>query len=192
MECDLHTGLHIPINRLVVEILGNDKPLAAGEDGEIVITDLHNYGMPFIRYKIGDVGKLLGVECPCGRKTPLLELTHGRITDIIVTPDGKYLPGMFFPHLFKEISSYVEQFQIIQARIDELLVKIVPNSSYGPRQTEYLRRKIEEKLGPTIKVSFELVKIIPPEKSGKHRVTISKLHTASTFDNNLTSLTKKG
>lgn len=182
MECRHHNGLHVPIDRLVVEILRGDSPAPAGEPGEIVITDLQNYGMPFIRYKIGDVGRLLQRACPCGRQMPLLELSHGRIFDFIVTPDGKYLPGEFFPHLFKEISSHVEQYQIIQERIDQLAVKIVPDRSYDSGHTEYLRGKIEEKVGPGVKVTFQLVKAIPPEKSGKHRITVSKLNSGDSLD----------
>ncbi len=181
MECRFHTGFHTAINRYVVEILRDDTPVAFGEEGEIVITDLLNYGMPFIRYKIGDFGKFLNAECPCGRKLPLLELTQGRITDIIITSEGKQLPGEFFPHLFKEIAPYVEQFQIIQERIDELTVTIVPAPSYGPGQTEYLKTKIQDKVGPLVKIVFRLVETIPPEKSGKHRVTISKLDETALF-----------
>lgn len=175
MECPQHTGLHVAIDRVIVEVLHGREPASAGEPGEIVITDLYNYGMPFIRYKIGDVGRFIETKCPCGRQLPLLELTHGRICDLISTPEGKYLPGEFFPHLFKEVSSSVEQYQIVQASIEELLVKIVPHPSYGPKQTEYLRRKIQDKVGPGVHISFQFVHSIPPEKSGKHRVTISKL-----------------
>jgi phenylacetate-CoA ligase len=175
MECPSHTGLHVPADRLVIEILGDDAPAPPGQPGEIAITDLLNYGMPFIRYKIGDMGRFIETTCPCGRQLPLLELTHGRILDLIVTPDGKHLPGEYFPHLFKEISNYVRQFQVIQERIDQLTVKIVPGANYGPDQTRYLRRKIEDRTGPGVKIVFQLVERIPPEKSGKHRVTISRL-----------------
>jgi phenylacetate-CoA ligase len=131
--------------------------------------------MPFIRYKIGDVGRLLDRDCPCGRQWPLLKLTQGRITDIIITADGRPLPGEFFPHLFKEVAEHVEQFQIIQDRLDHLIVSIVPASSYGPQQTDYLRKRIREKVGATVDIEFRLTDAIAPEASGKLRVTVSRM-----------------
>ena len=175
MECRQHAGFHLAIDRYVIEILRDDQPVSRGEEGEIVITDLLNYGMPFIRYKIGDVGKLLSRDCPCGRQGPLLKLTRGRITDIIITADGRPLPGEFFPHLFKEVSSYVERFQVVQERIDHLTVHIVPAPSYGAQQTDYLRKRIQEKVGAAVDIEFRMTDAIAPERSGKHRVTKSRL-----------------
>jgi phenylacetate-CoA ligase len=181
MECSAHIGMHCPIDRIVLEVLQDNKPAAPGESGEIVLTDLQNYGMPFIRYKIGDMGRILEKKCPCGREMPLIELTEGRICDMIITPEGKYLPGEFFPHLFKEVSRQVEQFQILQERVDELIVKIVPAPGYGQEQTDYLLGKIKEKTGSRMAIAFRFVKEIPPEQSGKQRVTISKLPRARAF-----------
>ena len=182
MECNRHIGFHVPIDRLVVEILHGDTPTPPGEPGEITITDLENFGMPLIRYQIGDVGRFLDGECPCGRKLPLLELTHGRICDLIITPSGRYLPGEFFPHLFKEVSAHVEQYQIIQQSLAELIIKIVANDSFGDSQRAYLEKKIREKVGLEMEITFQMVKEIPPETSGKHRITISKLDHSKPFE----------
>ena len=56
-ECERHAGLHLNIEHLYIEFLRPDgSPAASGEEGAIVITDLLNHGMPFIRYRIEDVG----------------------------------------------------------------------------------------------------------------------------------------
>src|SRR5207237_10420346 len=61
-ECGLHQGLHVNAENLLVE---TDSP--KGSPGEVLITDLHNYGMPFIRYRIGDVATFDPISrCVCG------------------------------------------------------------------------------------------------------------------------------
>jgi len=92
--------------------------------GEVVITDLHNYGIPFIRYKIGDVAVLSDKKYPCGRGLPLIGDVEGRLLDLIVTPDNKIITGVFFPHLMKEFKE-VEKYQVIQKSKEDLLVKLV-------------------------------------------------------------------
>ena len=78
------------------------KPVPVGGEGRILVTNLHNYAMPFIRYDIGDVGALSDKACPCGRGLPLLAKLTGRTTDFIRTRSGGVIPGMalhiqFFP-----------------------------------------------------------------------------------------------
>jgi len=66
-----------------------------GGAGAIVVTDLTNYGMPFIRYKVGDVGvPSAKTSCPCGCTYPIMESLEGRVADYVVTPDGNYISGI--------------------------------------------------------------------------------------------------
>ena len=76
-ECDAHAGLHVSMENLLVELIVRDgeKVRAArpGETGEVVVTDLHIFGMPFIRYVTGDFAIAGPAErCPCGRALPRL------------------------------------------------------------------------------------------------------------------------
>src|SRR5207253_1358560 len=102
-ECDRHAGLHVTADNLVVEVLDDDgRPTPGGEEGNVVVTDLFNYGMPFIRHVIGDRAVAGWGTCPCGRGLPLLKKVTGRRLDILRTPDGRQIPGEFFPHLLKD------------------------------------------------------------------------------------------
>jgi len=114
-ECEMHDGMHISADNLYVEILRDNEPVSPGEIGEVIITDLHNYGMPFIRYKIGDLAAPSDKKCPCGRGLPLIKSVEGRLLDVIVTPEGKILPGALFPHLMKEFEE-VERYQVVLYR----------------------------------------------------------------------------
>ncbi|MEI8314487.1 MAG: phenylacetate--CoA ligase family protein [Verrucomicrobiota bacterium] len=172
MECDQHNGLHLSADNLLIETIRPDGTLAApGEVGEILVTDLHNFGMPLIRYKIGDLGVLTTRVCSCGRGLPLLERVEGRVLDMIRTPDGRMLPGEFFPHLMKEFES-VRQFQVIQTRLDRLQIKLVlGNGNPVPR----IEQEVRQRLGTSIQLDIQAVDEIPVGKNGKFRVTISEL-----------------
>ena len=95
-ECERHDGLHLTAEHLLVEVLDeNGNPTPAGEEGDVVITDLFNYGMPFIRYQTGDRAVAGFEKCACGRGLPLLKKVVGRRLDILRTPDGRLIAGEF-------------------------------------------------------------------------------------------------
>ena len=119
---------------ITLEVVNDEgEPVGEGETGHIVITDLHNYGMPFIRYRIGDLGVFTNRSCSCDRGLPLLEDITGRSLDVIRTPSGKILPGEFFPHLMKDFPE-IQKFQVIQKKIDQIDIKVIcPNGLSGDR-----------------------------------------------------------
>ncbi|HSG27260.1 MAG TPA: hypothetical protein VLA34_02180, partial [Candidatus Krumholzibacterium sp.] len=99
-ECEAHKGLHVFTDLLYVEVLReNGRPAEPGEVGEIVITDLLNRYMPFVRYKTGDMAIPSGRTCECGRGLPLFERIEGRTFDNIMTPDGRSIGGYFWTYL---------------------------------------------------------------------------------------------
>lgn len=173
-ECEKHNGLHICIDRVFLEIIKNGKPVQPGELGEIIITDLDNYGMPFIRYRIEDIGILSNRQCQCGRGLPLLEKIEGRVFDLIKTYSGKVLGGTFWTLLSRKVNG-IKQFQVIQDKIDRIIFKIVPGKEFKKNSISYLKKEIEKHCGKDFKVDFQIVDRIPLTKSGKHRFIISKL-----------------
>ncbi len=72
-ECPEHRGLHLNLDTVLVEILRDGSPVSSGQPGELVVTDLTNFGMPLIRYRTGDFGIPSERSCPCGCRYPLLE-----------------------------------------------------------------------------------------------------------------------
>src|SRR5258707_764531 len=90
-ECEAHEGHHVVAEGYIVETLRDGQPAKPGEVGEIVITDLNNYCMPFIRYRIGDLAEVLPeATCRCGRGAPRLGAIEGRVQSIIQGTDGRY------------------------------------------------------------------------------------------------------
>lgn len=176
-ECEEHSGLHIDAEDRIVEFIRGEENVSFGEEGEITITDLNNYAMPFIRYNIEDMGIPTGERCACGRGLPLIRELKGRLCDLIVTKDGGLVPGLFFnlpaPYIFRNYE-WIQQYQIIQPSREKLLIRIVKFAEPKNEDLKYLINGVRKYLGD-IEVETEFVDSIPTAPSGKHRFIISKV-----------------
>jgi phenylacetate-CoA ligase len=172
-ECHLHQGLHVAIDSLHVEVLADGVPAAAGSPGEVVITDLHNYGMPLIRYRLGDVVMPSDRRCDCGRALPLLEMVSGRTSDFLVTPGGRLVSGAYLTIVTAQCSG-VEQVQFVQEAADDVLIKIVAGPGFTAADLRGLGRKVGELMGSGVTVRTEVVAEIPKERGGKHRFCVRR------------------
>lgn len=176
-ECEQHRGMHLTSEQLIVELLDeNDRPVKAGEEGQVVVTDLFNYGMPFIRYRTGDLAIAEDRPCACGRGLPMLRRVIGRQLDIIRTVDGRLIPGEFFPHMLKDFAA-VRQFQVVQRSIDHVCLRMVIEPSFDRAARETIERLIRQRLGTMTTFTIEHVDSIPLTPAGKRRVVVSELAT---------------
>lgn len=172
-ECEAHEGFHICEEDVLVEFLSNNEKAAPGELANIVLTNLNNYAMPFIRYDIRDLGIYTDEVCSCGRELTMMKSIEGRDADIIVTPKGDYLVIQFFTVLFKHFES-VEQFQVVQESLNELRVKIIKNEKFRETDLTQIHDQIQERMGSTVNIYIEFVDDIPLYgRSGKRRFVIS-------------------
>lgn len=166
-ECGYHDGLHVHTENLLVET----QAVNNGASSELLITDLHNYGMPFVRYQIGDVGAFCKSTCPCGRGLPRLNAIEGRVLEILQTIDGRKVPGEFFPHLMKEIGE-VREFQVQQRSLDEVVLSVVLSRPFSERSEKLLRKEVARVFTPRTQVKINPVTSIPQPPSGKRRLVI--------------------
>ena len=172
-ECEQHR-LHINSENLFIEVVQDGISAPPGAFGELAVTSLNNYGFPFIRYLIGDAGRLSSEPCPCTRGLPVLAGLLGRVLDILVTPDGRFMPGEFFPHLFKEVPG-VQRFQVVQNAPDLLLIRVQPNREYHQESMDTILAKTRQFMGETVQVQVELVNELSSLPSGKQRFTVSEM-----------------
>ena len=93
-ECKAHDGLHISSDSFILEIIKDNKPIKNGQIGNVVITDLNNYAMPFIRYDMGDLAVKVSRKCRCGVNFPLLSKIVGRKDDYLVLPNKELVPSV--------------------------------------------------------------------------------------------------
>lgn len=173
-ECPQHGGLHLTAEHHVVEIVDEaGRPVADGVEGDVVITDLTNRGMPFIRYRNGDRGVMATGPCGCGRGLPRLARVTGRRLDVLTTPDGQQLPGEFFPHIMKEFTS-VQRFQVVQEVADEVVVRIVA-PTWSDTDAARLVREVGSVAGGRLRIRVESVDDIPLTGAGKLKVVVNRL-----------------
>lgn len=171
-ECDQHTGLHLSMENLLVEIVNDDgSPTPAGEEGQVVITDLYNYAMPFIRYVTGDRAVAGWSKCPCGRGLPLMKKVVGRQLDVLRSPRGKLIPGEFFPHLLKDFPA-IRRFQVVQSAVDVLELKVVTDGGLALADRERLLSEVVRCTGDDLQIRLLPVDDIPLTRAGKHRVVV--------------------
>jgi len=174
-ECEVHEGMHIDAECVYVEFIRDGRPVASGERGDIVITDLLNFGMPFIRYRIEDVGVPTDRQCSCGRGLPLMEMVAGRTTDFIVCPDGRQVSGVAFVTFVIAQAPGVRQAQIVQEEPGAIRLRLVKGKEFTDESIVFLRDKMPEFFGSGMHVEYEFVDSIPSESSGKYRFSICKV-----------------
>lgn len=172
-ECLEHNGMHIDAGEVYVEILRDGVPVPLGEEGDIVVTNLNNYGMPFIRYRVGDIGQLTDVVCPCGRGLPMMEVVQGRRVDMFKTKDGRAIWGGFISLMFD--MEGVKQFQVIQKSYDKVVISIVRDAPLDEGRLAEIERTVHIGLGDDVNVEFEFPDEIPVYDSGKYRYAICEI-----------------
>lgn len=173
-ECEVHDGLHINTDHLHVEFHSEAATHHAHGPAELVITDLHNFGMPMMRYLNGDLGTPGTSGCACGRHLPKLAKVDGRKLDALRTTDGRVLPGEYFVHTLMNFSA-IRHYQVVQRSLDRILMKIVATADFDASVEAGIRTEIRKLVGDSVAVEFEYADTIALTASGKRRVTVCEL-----------------
>ena len=172
-ECPEHNGHHVMMQRSIMEFVDDEgMPVSPGQRGHIVVTDLHNYCMPFIRYKLDDSAVLTNLNCDCKRVLPLVHELRGKVADTICFGDGTTMAVPSISMIFKEFS--VQQFQIVQRESNNLLIKIVRGNKYTSEDDKRILETMQYHVGLSVSVDLEYVQDIPAIGTGK-RLAVVKL-----------------
>jgi len=166
-ECRDHKGYHIAMDCVIMEFIKDGKPVNPDEEGEIVVTILNNFAMPFIRYNLHDIGSFSEQPCLCGRTFPLMSQINGRANDYMITEDGRRLSFFTIAH-FDVMAPHVYEYQIIQEEVNLFNVFIVPSNSYSDEGRKFFVPTIK-KFFPNAAININIVPAIKREMSGKFR-----------------------
>ena len=173
-QCERRDGLHINADHLRVELESMQTNPAGDRIGEVVLTDLHNYGMPLLRYVNGDLATAADGECACGRGLPRLQRIDGRKLDTLRTPAGHILPGEYIVYAFLG-TDRVKQYQVVQRELSVLDVYIVPEPGFSESNRQHVRNELARVLGDSVSIRFHEVEQIATSASGKFRVAVCEL-----------------
>ena len=173
-ECTAHAGLHVSMERVILEFVRDGLPVPDGEEGEILVTVLDNRAEPLIRYAVGDVGRRLGgPACPCGRAYERIEITAGRSSDLFTTPAGRRVHGEYFTHLFYGLDG-VAAFRIVQETRERLVLELVRGPGWRGDEVDVVLDGIRD-LDPAFRTEVRMVEAIPVSASGKRSFTTSRV-----------------
>lgn len=174
-ECSVHEGMHIFTTNQKVEIVDSQgKPVKAGDMGEVIVTNLRNYSMPLIRYRIGDTASFSDKQCSCGRGFPLLKEVAGRVFSHFVKRDGSVVHAQFFVGLLF-FRSWIREFKIVQKKYDLIEVLIANEGEPDENDIDEIGGKIRQVMGGDCRVEFVFVDEVAPTASGKYLYTVCEV-----------------
>lgn len=170
-ECS-HGHLHVSMENAVYEVVDIKtlQPVEPGQKGLILVTDLHNYVMPRLRYQLGDVVAMASEPASCGLTLPVLESIEGRENDTFLALDGSFINGQFFTNVARTLPS-IKQFQVVQQTPNEVVLRLVNHEGLKQEDIEAFKMGIINRMGEVM-IHVECVNEIAPADSGKVRAAI--------------------
>ena len=146
--------------------------LFRSEVGKVVVTTLHNFAMPLIRYDIGDFAEV-GAPCACGRGLPVLKRILGRKRNLLVMPDGTHRWPVFASLDGDDQLPAFFQFQVVQQSREQLDINVVRPTDVTAEEHALVERHFQRILGYPFKVRVNRVEAIARSPSGKFEDFIS-------------------
>lgn len=177
LQCPMNEHYHVQSENLLVEILDEaGRPCGPGETGRVVITPLHNFAMPLIRYDIEDYA-VVGDACACGRGLPVLTRIHGRLRNMVVLPDGRsHWPS--FPVIRYSGIAPICQIRIIQRTLTKVEAVYTAERPLSSEETQGMVKAIQEALGYPFQVETFRVDDIPRPANMKFEDIVSDVAVA--------------
>ncbi len=165
-------GIHGAVENVYLEVLRDGTPVPPEEEGDLVVTVLHNRAMPLIRWDLGNRARLIPDRCSCGRYLPRLEFPGAQKERVFALQGGMGYEAVF-DHILMELIDRglggIRQFLVVQKGLDRFLVQVVPAAGLSTECLDLLGRRIRDRLGEESVVEFEIVPEIPRDPSGKIR-----------------------
>jgi phenylacetate-CoA ligase len=153
LQCPESGLYHVQSESLLVEVLdAQGRACAPGEVGRVVVTDLHNFATPLIRYELRDYAEV-GPACPCGRGLPTLSRVLGRERNMVHLPDGSRHWPLVGLHHFREVAEIL-QYQLVQHSLTEVEMRLVTRAPLAPAAEQKLREIVQHALGHAFPLRF--------------------------------------
>ncbi|HSI12268.1 MAG TPA: AMP-binding protein [Chthoniobacter sp.] len=178
VQCPEHPHYHVQSEMNLVEVLRDDgAPCQPGEIGRVVITPLHAFAMPLLRYELGDYAEV-GEPCPCGRGQPVLRQIYGRKKETLILPSGERRYPIFASWIFASLRA-VMQYQVVQKSPTSLEVRIVAERPLEKAETDQILEGFTQQVGPNFEIRLVFVDHIPRRPGGKYSDFVSEMETGN-------------
>jgi phenylacetate-coenzyme A ligase PaaK-like adenylate-forming protein len=172
-ECP-YNKMHLMSQNIFLEVVdSNNVPVAIGEEGNFLITELHSHYIPFIRYFLGDRGRYSASKCDCGIPYPTIEITSGRIDSFIIKSSGEKIYDAILAYTFK---NDFKKFSAIQKEYDKIEIFYTPQDHCNENTIHNLEKTLRRYLGSEFVIIFKRADDLNYELSGKYRYFTSKLN----------------
>lgn len=178
LQCPESGQYHVMSESALVEIIDeNGVPCGPGEVGRVVVTPLHNFAMPLVRYELADYAEV-GKACPCGRGLPVLERIVGRVRNMLVAADGRRYWPTFGSAGLAGLAPVLQQ-QLVQISLEAIEVRLVTARPLTPAEEGRLRGHILSKLPAPFEIRFSYHDNLPRGSGGKFEDFVSQVAVAS-------------
>ena len=183
-ECLLRTGLHIPEDHFIPEIIdpATGEVLPEGSEGELVFTTITKEGLPLIRYRTHDISRLDYASCDCGRTSVRMTKVTGRTDDMLIIRGVNVFPSQIESVLL-EIGDTAPHYQLVVDRVGtldelEVMVEMSPEIfSDEVKKLENIEQTIKKEIQSTLGISAK-VRLVEPKtierSEGKAKRVIDK------------------
>ena len=163
---------HVTMESLIVELLdAAGQPVTGDAPGEVTVTHLDALGMPFIRYRTGDMARPARTACDCGRGLRSLEIIEGRSTDMLRTADGGFAHALSVIYVLRDEPG-IRQFKVLQRTNLDLDVTIAAGDVFDAERRRHVCRSLQRQIGDDVAVRLHMVREIEPDPSGKYRYVV--------------------
>jgi phenylacetate-CoA ligase len=174
LQCPDHAHYHVQSEGVLLEVLDDrGTPCEPGQVGRVVVTSLHNFAMPLVRYDIGDYAEV-GAPCSCGRGLPVLTRILGRVRNMLVTADGKRYWPVFGTRALMD-STPVLQYQFVQTTPQRIDAHLVVSAPLSADQEAMFRERVMSQLPHGIDVQIVYCDRIERSAGGKYEEFLSEL-----------------
>ena len=174
LQCPQHLHYHVQSESVYLEVLREDGThCAPGETGRVVVTTLHNFAKPLIRYDLGDYAEV-GEPCPCGRGLPVLKRILGRVRNMAIDPNGRRFWPSFHAPLWLEVAP-LRRIQLVQHTTAAIEILYVMDRDLDSGEQRRLRANLQGALGYPFELTFTRVESIARQAGEKFEDFISRL-----------------
>jgi phenylacetate-CoA ligase len=178
LQCPESENLHVQAEFVLLEVLdAAGRPCRPGETGRVVVTALHNFATPLIRYALGDYATVAG-PCACGCGLPALSRVVGRQRNLLIYPNGQRIFPEARPGGLVEVAPIV-QFQLVQPSVERLVFRVVPGRPWTAAEEAALRLFLRDKFRHPFQIDIEYLAELPRQPNGKFDEFISHVAPAA-------------